>query len=98
MKHVVVCGGGGFIGGHLIESLKKQGNWVRGVDVVEIKDMTGAGDTFMACLVVKYLQTDNIETAITFANECATTVVQHKGVVKIGDHFKLGSLLVDFEK
>ncbi|NBO99167.1 MAG: hypothetical protein EBU90_03435 [Proteobacteria bacterium] len=73
-------------------------NILYGVDVVEIKDMTGAGDTFMACLVVKYLQTDNIETAITFANECATTVVQHKGVVKIGDHFKLGSLLVDFEK
>lgn len=68
------------------------------VDRVEIKDMTGAGDTFMACLAVKYLQTENIETAIVFANECATMIVQHKGVVRIGDHIKLGSLLVDFEK
>lgn len=33
MKHIVVCGGGGFIGGHLIEHFKKQGHWVRGVDI-----------------------------------------------------------------
>lgn len=33
MKKIVVLGGGGFIGGHLISKLKSLGNWVRGVDI-----------------------------------------------------------------
>jgi GDP-D-mannose 3',5'-epimerase len=33
MKRVLVCGAGGFIGGHLVNRLKKQGHWVRGVDL-----------------------------------------------------------------
>jgi nucleoside-diphosphate-sugar epimerase len=28
-----VCGAGGFIGGHLVKSLKKEGFWVRGADI-----------------------------------------------------------------
>jgi nucleoside-diphosphate-sugar epimerase len=32
-RKVLVCGGGGFIGGHLIKRLKKEGFWVRGVDL-----------------------------------------------------------------
>ncbi len=33
MKIALVCGGGGFIGSHLIKRLKKDGYWVRGVDL-----------------------------------------------------------------
>ena len=33
MKTALVLGGGGFIGHHLISSLKKEGYWVRGVDL-----------------------------------------------------------------
>ena len=33
MKTALVCGGGGFIGGHLINRLKKEGYFVRGVDL-----------------------------------------------------------------
>jgi nucleoside-diphosphate-sugar epimerase len=33
MKRILVCGGGGFIGSHMIKRLKKEGNWVRGVDL-----------------------------------------------------------------
>ncbi len=33
MKRILVNGGGGFIGGHLIKRLKAEGNWVRGVDL-----------------------------------------------------------------
>ncbi len=33
MKKALVCGAGGFIGGHLVKKLKKDGFWVRGVDV-----------------------------------------------------------------
>jgi GDP-D-mannose 3',5'-epimerase len=32
-KRIVVLGGGGFIGGHLITKLKSMGHWVRAVDI-----------------------------------------------------------------
>ena len=33
MKKALVCGAGGFIGGHLVKLLKQNGYWVRGVDI-----------------------------------------------------------------
>ena len=33
MKSAIVFGAGGFIGGHLVKKLKKEGFWVRGVDL-----------------------------------------------------------------
>lgn len=33
MKKALVCGAGGFIGGHLVKYLKRKGYWVRGVDL-----------------------------------------------------------------
>lgn len=33
MKKAVVCGAGGFIGSHLVKRLKKEGYWVRGIDL-----------------------------------------------------------------
>ena len=33
MKKALVCGAGGFIGSHLVKRLKKEGFWVRGVDL-----------------------------------------------------------------
>lgn len=47
---------------------------------VEIKDMSGAGDTFISGLVTSYAETNNFDKAIKFANQCATQVVQKKGV------------------
>ncbi|MCU0325148.1 MAG: NAD-dependent epimerase/dehydratase family protein [Spirosomaceae bacterium] len=35
MKRALVCGAGGFIGGHLVNRLKSEGYWVRGVDIKE---------------------------------------------------------------
>ena len=32
-KIALVCGAGGFIGNHLVKKLKKEGFWVRGVDL-----------------------------------------------------------------
>jgi len=40
----------------------------------------GAGDTFLAALVVKYLDDYNIDTAIKFAMQAAAITVQHIGV------------------
>ena len=33
MKTALVCGAGGFIGGHLVKRLKREGYWVRGADI-----------------------------------------------------------------
>ena len=50
------------------------------VPKVEIKDTSGAGDTFIAGLVTNFIENKNIEKSIKFANICATKVVQKKGV------------------
>jgi len=44
-----------------------------------MKDSSGAGDTFIAALVIKYLEANNIVDAIRHANLCATEVVQKRG-------------------
>jgi len=49
------------------------------VQKVDVKDNTGAGDTFLAGLAVKFCQTGDIVKAINYANKCATYVVQRKG-------------------
>jgi len=46
MKKVLVCGAGGFIGGHLVKKLKKQGAWVRGVDIKEHEFSKSPADEF----------------------------------------------------
>ena len=33
VKCALVCGAGGFIGGHLVKRLKRDGFWVRGTDL-----------------------------------------------------------------
>jgi D-beta-D-heptose 7-phosphate kinase/D-beta-D-heptose 1-phosphate adenosyltransferase len=53
------------------------------VEKVEVKDVSGAGDSFMAALVVKYLATKDIVQSIKFANKCASEVVAHRGVTTI---------------
>lgn len=50
---------------------------------VEVKDSTGAGDSFFAGLVVRYAETDDIDEAIHFANSVAAKVVTQKGVTLI---------------
>lgn len=47
---------------------------------METIDVSGAGDTFVASFVKKYLETKDIEVSITFANKMANKVVQFRGV------------------
>ena len=47
---------------------------------VEVVDVTGAGDTFLAALTYQYLDTGDIEQAIKFANQASAVTVQHLGV------------------
>ena len=47
MKNILVCGAGGFIGGHLVRRLKKEGNWVRGVDIKTHEYADSPSDEFI---------------------------------------------------
>ena len=46
-KHAVVCGAGGFVGGHLTRRLKAAGYWVRAVDIKEHEFAPTAADEFV---------------------------------------------------
>ena len=54
-----------------------------GVPNVQVEEITGAGDTFVATFVYEYLRSTNIINSIKFANTCAVSVVQKRGVVTI---------------
>ena len=65
-----------------------EGAWYRNENFktkkkVKVSNVSGAGDTFMAGLVYKYVITNSVEQSIDFANECASEVVQKRGVVTI---------------
>ena len=47
MKKALVCGAGGFIGGHLVKRLKKEGYWVRGVDMKYHEYVESSADDFV---------------------------------------------------
>jgi D-beta-D-heptose 7-phosphate kinase/D-beta-D-heptose 1-phosphate adenosyltransferase len=72
----------------LIITMSERGAMYNGITYpvnndIEVRDLSGAGDTFMASLVVSYLKTLSIEVSIQYANECATKVVQKRGVVTL---------------
>ena len=48
--------------------------------VGDVTDVCGAGDTFLAALAYKFIESDDIRTAINFANKAASITVQHIGV------------------
>jgi D-beta-D-heptose 7-phosphate kinase/D-beta-D-heptose 1-phosphate adenosyltransferase len=50
---------------------------------IEVRDLSGAGDTWMASFVFKYVETENVSESIEFANQKATLVVQKRGVSTI---------------
>jgi D-beta-D-heptose 7-phosphate kinase/D-beta-D-heptose 1-phosphate adenosyltransferase len=54
------------------------------VKPIENADVSGAGDTFTAGFVVKYLETNNIGNSIEWGNYCAGEVVKKKGVSVFG--------------
>jgi len=47
MRKALVCGAGGFIGGHLVKRLKEEGYWVRGVDIKTHEFAPTAADEFL---------------------------------------------------
>lgn len=67
----------------LIVTLGKYGarykNQTYPAPTIEVSDVCGAGDTFLASLAYQYLLTKDIEKAIMFANIAASITVQHRG-------------------
>ena len=47
MKKALVCGGGGFIGSHLVKRLKREGYWVRAVDLKRPEFSPSEADDFV---------------------------------------------------
>jgi GDP-D-mannose 3',5'-epimerase len=65
LKKALVCGAGGFIGGHLVKRLKKEGYWVRGVDIKMHEYATTQADEF---LQLDLRQEPNCQAALTLPN------------------------------
>ena len=72
-KVVITEGGGG---------CRINGEW-RYVNKVNVKDVSGAGDTFMAALATSFATNGDIFKSMEEANSAARTVVQQRGVVTI---------------
>ena len=62
MKKALVCGAGGFIGSHLVKRLKKNGCWVRGVDLKKPEFSESYADEF---LLLDLRDKNNCDTAVT---------------------------------
>jgi len=52
-------------------------------NTVEVRDLSGAGDTWMASFAFKFVETKDVDESIEFANKNATIVVQKRGVTTI---------------
>lgn len=75
---------------HLIVTLGSEGalyhnekKYIKPKKRVEVRDVSGAGDTFFAGFVADYLKNNDICKAIEFANKCASWVVTQRGVVSV---------------
>jgi nucleoside-diphosphate-sugar epimerase len=62
MKKALVCGAGGFIGGHLVKKLKREGYWVRGVDIKKHEFAPTPADEF---LVLDLREGENCRLSLT---------------------------------
>jgi len=60
MKNALVCGAGGFIGSHLVKRLKKEGFWVRGVDLKYPPYAESLADDFIIADLRRYEECRNI--------------------------------------
>lgn len=73
--------------GNLVVTMGKEGAILNNHQIFpieqehDVRDLSGAGDTFLAALVAKYIENYDICEAIRFANKCAAWVVTQKGVV-----------------
>jgi D-beta-D-heptose 7-phosphate kinase/D-beta-D-heptose 1-phosphate adenosyltransferase len=70
---------------NIIVTLGSKGCLFRGVNYSspnpqETIDVSGAGDTFTSCFILKYFKSKNIEESIIYANKMSSIVVSKRGV------------------
>jgi len=51
--------------------------------VAQVRDVSGAGDTFLAAFTTNYLFNQNIDLAIEYAQTCCSIVVSKAGTATI---------------
>lgn len=79
--HLVVTKGSNgcqrYYGGQCIEKFEQE--------PVEVRDVSGAGDTFLAALALEYIHSEDgdIQKACKYANKCARVAVSKRGVVAV---------------
>ncbi len=73
MRKALVCGAGGFIGGHLVKKLKREGYWVRGVDIKEHDFATTQADEF---LLLDLREEENCQVALSLPQGAFDEVYQ----------------------
>ena len=71
--------------GNILITLGSKGTKFNGViypspNPQETIDVSGAGDTFTASFILKYLETNDIKKSITWANKMSSIVVSKRGV------------------
>jgi GDP-D-mannose 3', 5'-epimerase len=72
-KTALVCGAGGFIGGHLVKRLKREGYWVRGVDIKSHEWSPDDADEF---LLLDLRDEENCVCALTLGDQIFDEVYQ----------------------
>jgi len=74
----------------MIVTLGPRGTYYKGIvyptNNVEVYDVTGAGDVFLASLAVFYLIYNSIDESIPFANRLSSMSVQHEGAYTIQEN------------
>ena len=75
-------------GENLIITKGSKGCWYNGKDhklskPSEVRDVSGAGDTFLAAFAYSYTATKDIECSIIYAQDCCQRVIRKKGVATI---------------
>ena len=75
-------------GENLIITKGSKGCWYNSKDYKlskpsEVRDVSGAGDTFLAAFAYSYTATKDIECSIIYAQDCCQRVIKKKGVATI---------------
>ena len=73
MKKALICGAGGFIGGHLVKKLKREGFWVRGVDIKAHEYAPTQADEF---LLLDLREASNCQAALSLPDGTFEEVYQ----------------------
>ena len=85
-KTALVCGAGGFIGSHMVKRLKKEGYWVRGVDIKEPEfSYTEADDFVIGNLTVQSIARTVIDRTFDEVYQFAADM-GGAGYIFTGDH------------